>query len=117
MATITLIHENYAEEEGSCGIVFSFFDTDGSTPVTPLSPLTWTLTNVKGEVINSRQDVSISPASEVTVVLNGDDLVLPENGIVDRVVTIEGTYNSSTLGSGVNLKTKHTFPIKPLKAV
>lgn len=117
MATSTLINEGYAEEKGSCGIQFNFFDTDGVTPVTPLVPLTWSLTNTKGDWINGKEDVSITPGTSIIVVLNGDDLALPENGISERIVTIEGTYNSTTLGSGVNLKTKHTFSIKPLRAV
>ena len=114
MSSITLTHEGYAEEESSCGVKFYFYDTDEVTPITPLTPLTWTLTNNAGTVINTQEGITITPGESVIVILSGDDLKLPEQAISDRVVTIEGTYNSNTLGTSVIFRTQHTFPLVPL---
>jgi hypothetical protein len=109
----TYPNEKYAEEESSCGVEFQFFDTDGETPVTPAS-LSYSFVNEAGEVINSKEDIEITPANKILITLSGDDLAIPENGQVSRFVVIKGVYYSNTLGT-VSLKTQHEFTLKPLK--
>lgn len=60
---------------GTAVITIDFYDEDGNA-VTP-NTATWTLRKAKtGEIINSREDVSISPLdTSVDVVLSGSDLV------------------------------------------
>jgi hypothetical protein len=109
--------EAVAIEEGTYALTATFTDEDGSE-VTP-NVITWTLTDLKGNVINARQDVAVgSPASSVTIVLKGDDLSLDtdEVGLGQRVLTVEATYDSS-LGSNLPLKDVAFFNVVDLKAV
>jgi len=88
-------------------ITCSFADADG-TAVTP-SALTWSLTDDAGKVINSRSSVVISPAATVTIVLGADDLDNDQGS--NRIITIEGTYNSSTYGNNLPIKEQASFTI------
>jgi len=109
----TPAHVKYVEEESSCGIEFSFFDTDEITPVTPIS-LSYSLVNRDGEVINNLENIPLTPAEKVVIKLSGQDLVLPENGESQRYLVIRGTYNSNQLEIS-DLHTQHEFTLKPIK--
>jgi len=78
-------------EEGSGAIGFSFTGLSDEA-VTP-NTLEWTLTDVDGAVINSRQDVSATPAETTWILLQGDDLKTTTVSNA-RVLTIKGTYNT-----------------------
>lgn len=85
-----------AEERSSFTIRASFYEKlpDGTkNSVVPNSGLKWSLRDKDGNPINSRTDVSISPAAYVDIVLSGDDLAVPGNYPVKRYLTVEGTYN------------------------
>ena len=107
-----------AMEEGTLALTLAFTDDTGQA-VAP-SAATWTLTDRSGNVINSRQDVTISsPASTETIVLSGDDLAFQsdESGIyIERRILVEATY-SSDLGSDLPMKYEAAFIIQNLKAV
>jgi len=77
------------ESSGAIGFTLTGLDDEAVTP----NELTWTMTDVNGVVINSRQDVSATPASTTWVVLSGADLALVPTSNV-RVMTIKGTYNT-----------------------
>ena len=47
--------------------------------------MTWCLTDKNGTIINGREDVAITSASSMTIVLSGDDLAI--SGSVDKYVT------------------------------
>jgi len=101
-----------AVEESTFALELALSDEDGA-PLTPKS-LTWTLTDLAGNVINERADVEITtPASTVTIVLSGTDLALPERAAPIRVVTLEGTYDSD-LGNDLLLKEEVQFAIRNL---
>lgn len=104
-------------EEGTLGITVTFYD-DAGAAVAP-STLTWTLTNSAGTVVNNRDAVSVSsPSSSETITLSGNDLQIlssTDDGL--RYVTFEGTYDSSTLGSGLPLKAACTFYVENLPSV
>lgn len=105
-----------AIEKSTYVITVSFTDENGAA-VTPDAGLNWSLTDMNGNYINSRQDVVISPATSVNVVLSGDDLKL--TGAKDsgrRVLTVQGTYDS-TLGSDLPLKGETQFDITDLDLV
>jgi hypothetical protein len=104
-----------ALEQSTYAIVASFFD-EQNEPVEPNDDLTWTLTDLQGNVINARERVPIASATSVTIVLHGDDLATCETCGRRRVLTIEGTYNSA-LGSGLELKQEVQFKIANLIAV
>lgn len=99
-----------ANEESTYVISAAFADEDGDSVVP--SSITWTLTDASGNVINEREDVSVTPAATVNIVLSGDDLVIGTNG-GSRRVTIRATYNSS-LGTGLPLKDECLFNISDL---
>jgi len=108
--------ETRANEESTFIITVSFLDEDNSS-VTPTA-ITWTLTDKDGNIINSREDVSISTGTSVDVVLTGDDLSLQstESKKAKRVLTISATYNSDA-GTGLSLKDEVTFYVTDLVAV
>lgn len=105
-----IIEEPKAAEEGTIIIVVSFFDEE-SVAVTPTSIL-WHLTDVNGNIANSLEDQTETPAETVEIVLKGDDLALGGNlvGFV-RVFTVEALYNS-TLGNDLPLKEQAEFEIE-----
>ena len=80
-----------ASEEGTYAIdEIQFLDSqDTPVAVTPeVGSVTWCLTDKNGTVINSREDVPITSASSMTIVLSGDDLAI--SGSVDKYVTRNG---------------------------
>ena len=110
--------EEYFPEEGAGGIQVAFTDTNG-TAVAPNGGLTWSLLDSDGDAINSREDVAITAASTITVILTGDDLALAtgESGTALRFLLIKGTYNSSTLGNNVPLRAQCGFYISDFVGV
>lgn len=103
-----------AIEQSTYVITASFTDEDGAA-VTPNAGLKWHLTDKNGTHINSRQDVTITPASTITILLKGADLAIDEDKTT-RYLTIEGTYDSS-LGSALPIKEQVQFDIIGLKAI
>jgi hypothetical protein len=104
-----------AVERSTYPISISFTDENGD-PMTPNIGLNWTLTDAEGSVINSRNAVTITPDETVQIVLSGADLAIPDRGGRRRILTIEGTYDSS-LGSGLPIKGQAKFEIEQLVAV
>ena len=78
--------------------------------------MTWSLLEPDGTVVNEREDVTVSPAESVTIVLSGDDLAMDEAYDVERILLIEGTYDSD-LGSDLPLRDQLTFTIEDLVGV
>lgn len=107
--------ENNAVEKSTYVINMSFKDENG-TAVTP-GTLTWTLTDTKGRVINSRENVAVSvPTSSENVVLYGDDLALSQNDNRTRVFTAYATW-SGTYGASLPLRNECEFMIESLLKV
>lgn len=93
-----------APEKGTFPVDLAFTDENGDA-VSP-DTLTWTLTDMDGTVINSREDVAVSsPSSSETITLSGDDLALSseDSEYEERMLIIKGTYTSD-LGSGLPLR-------------
>lgn len=104
--------ENNAVEKSTYVIHLDFKDENGSA-VTP-GTLTWTLTDSKGRVINSRENVAVSvPSSSEDVVLYGNDLALSQNDNRLRVFTVYATW-SGTYGSSLPLRNECEFLIESL---
>lgn len=109
--------DDAAVEKSTLVINLRFTDEDDQA-ITPTAAY-WTLTDLDGTVINSRSGVTISSlATNVNVVLQGDDLQLTGSGTDAeyREFSINATYNSS-YGSGLPLRDKLKFPIKNIEAV
>lgn len=103
--------------EKSTYVVTVAFKDENDAAIAPATAA-WTLSDEDGRTINSRVDVSISsPTSSESIVLSGDDLaILTKRDGGERVLTVEGTYDS-TLATGLPFKDYATFTIQPLVAV
>ena len=80
-----------ASEEGTYAIDEIQFLDSRDTPVIVIpetGSVTWCLTDKNGTIINSREDVPITSASSMTIVLSGDDLAI--SGNADKYVTRNG---------------------------
>jgi hypothetical protein len=109
-------------EEGIRGIKVAFTDDDGNAVVPNTDTIKWTLTDRPAElgaattIINSREQVAISSASTIYITLEGNDLALQSDelleGIVGRVLTVEYQYDSANLGSNVDDKAQYIFQIE-----
>lgn len=101
-------------EQSTLIVTVSFHDEDGLA-VVPNIGLCWSLTDQLANVINNRDQVTLTPAETVTIVLHGDDLIcLP--GSQKMVLTIEGTYDSA-LEDDLEIKEQATFTVVNLVAV
>lgn len=105
-----------AIEGATFAIDITFSDEDGAA-VIPKAGLKWSLTDLFGNVVNNRADITIEgPASTVTIVLSGADLALPDPDDNVRVLTIEGTYDGA-LGTDLPLVDEARFTIVNLRGV
>jgi len=82
------------KEKSSYTVTVSF--TDGSGSVVVPSEITWSLYDKDENVVNGREDVSISADSEVDIELYGDDLVLGK-----KVLLIEATIDGMPVKDAV----------------
>jgi hypothetical protein len=102
-----------AIEESTFIITASFTDEDDNN-VTP-NAINWTLTDADGVVINSQLDGSVTPGTSVDIVLSGDDLALAYGRTTERVLLIEGNYDSAA-GTALPLRDECRFDVTNLKA-
>ena len=111
------ILDKVAPEEGTYPIKFTFKDESGTAiEAANIISLKWWLTDLSGNVINSRSEVTVSSITNPWyLVLSGDDLQMGEvkEDYDFRLVTLKGTYNS-TLGSGLHLTHSIMFKVKNL---
>ena len=109
-----------AQEGSTLGIVAEFTekrtDIEETVLITPNAGLTWSLTDLDGNIINDRDEVELVSASSVLIVLSGNDLALSGGYPAERCVTVEGTYNS-VLGNNLTLKDAMVFQIENLVGV
>lgn len=105
-------------EKSSRGIKWTFKKSDGTSPT--IQSMTYTLTNLDGDVINELKDVVVlSPTAETTIVLSGDDLQMEDqdNLVETRIMTIKATYDPEDGGADIPIKESVEFPLYNLKAV
>lgn len=99
--------------DGSTYVVTATFTDEAGDSVVP-NTLTWSLRDGTGGIVNSRDEVSLSPAASVTIVLQGDDLLYADGAT--RYLTVEGDYDS-TNGSGLPLTAEVRFSVDNLVGV
>lgn len=109
--------KSLAKEQGTFLVDVSFLDEDGE-PLTPkVGTLSWTLSDVRGVIVNNRLQVPITSSSSVTVVLSGLDLEIGPQYLFNlRKLLFEGLYDS-TAGTNLPLKEEVTFEIEDFAAV
>jgi hypothetical protein len=101
--------------EGSTYIVtVSFADETGATMI-PVSA-TWSLRDNNQAIVNSRSNVSMTPATSVSIVLSGADLDYEANSSTLRILTVQAVYDGS-YGSNLPLVDEYTFNIRPIVGV
>jgi len=103
-----------AFEESTFILSVSGFD-ENEYSVMPKT-ITWSLSNISGVIINSREDVVETPATTVYIVLSGDDLAITDDSDTVRMVTIKATYDSN-LGSDLPLVEDYRFKINKVRAI
>jgi hypothetical protein len=102
-----------AVEESTYVVAVAFLDEVGDEVIP--ETIVWSLTDLDGNVINSRSDVEVSPtAASINIVLSGDDLAI--SSTLDRVVTVEATYNSA-YGVDLPLRAAAKFSIENLVVI
>ncbi|MEJ5360136.1 MAG: hypothetical protein WHT06_15860 [Desulfobacterales bacterium] len=102
-----------AEERSSYFITVELFDEQGNK-VTPAS-LKWKLTDMAGNVVNNRSEVTVSnPADANVIALSGNDLAVFEDAITYRLVTVWGQYYSPSAGGNVDFRQQIKFAIRPM---
>ena len=108
---------DWAEERSTVRFNCAFLDSDGAAKSPNTDTIVWTLTDANGTVINSREQVAISSASTINIVLTGPDLQILAGETaqphVNRILTIEAEYDS-TYGTDLSLRDQATFIIKNL---
>lgn len=102
--------------EYSTFVIRASFTDEAGAAVAPNSGLSWTLSDVAGNVVNSRSAVTIAPSTTISIVLHGADLAISDAYRDNRrLLTIEGTYSSS-LGT-LEIVDQVAFTVVDLAAV
>ncbi len=99
------------KEGTSFGYRNVFTDRAGDS-VVPTS-IKWSLTDNGGNIINSRNDVVVTPAASVEITIDGTDTLALEGVENERHFTIKAIYDS-TEGSDLPLNDGASFLIIPL---
>ena len=98
-----------AVEKSTYIIRVRFLDADG-TEVVPNS-INWDLKNSAGRIINSRDNVSVTPSATIDIVLSGADLAITETGDKLRFLLGRAVYNSVKYGNNRPLRFTAKFVI------
>lgn len=103
-----------AQDKGTYIILINFKDETGTAKAP--DTMTYTLHDKDGNVINSKEDQTVSsPSAQEPITLKGDDLANSENENIPRYLTAWGTYTSDTYGSGLNWTQVFEFYIEPAR--
>jgi len=97
-----------ATKQGVFVVTFTFTDAAGTAIVPNVAD--WTLQDRAGVTMNGRIAVSITPASSVSITLEGNDLVSTDGVDEWRVFLVEYEYDS-TEGTDLPMSGKALFKI------
>jgi hypothetical protein len=106
---MTIALTEKANEKSSYIVYLTFKDEEGFE-VVPNS-INWDLTDNTGATINSRSNVSETPATNIAIALYGLDLGIT-GGVKSRVLTVKAPYDSD-LGT-LPFNEEFTFEIEDL---
>ncbi len=125
MAVTTFASELFPEE-GIRGIKAVFTDDAGVLVVPNAGTIKWTLTDrvdrdETPNIINTREDIVVTSASTIYIVVKGDDLALQAGEVnqaqADRILKLEWQYNSTNLGNNIKDYAQFIFSIENLYKV
>jgi hypothetical protein len=102
-----------AIEKGSLVISGAFTDENGAAVIP--KTITWTLIDADTKtVVNEREQIEVTPAAAVDILLQGDDLaILHGKGEELREVIVEWTYDGA-LGNDIPQKDRVRFYVTNL---
>jgi hypothetical protein len=84
------------------GLRLTLLDSDGDAALAgAISAITYTLSDITGNVLSDLEDEAITPANPVTIPLSAADMT--ESGTTPfgrRLLTVTWTYTDALLGSG-----------------
>ncbi len=103
-----------ALERSTVAVTASFRDENDEL-ITPTG-ITWSLTDGEGNIINGRENVAISTANTVTIVLIGDDMAMTAGDDGRRHVVIRAQYNGD-LGNGLPIVGVIEFTVRNILGV
>lgn len=108
MAVTTLTE--VAKAGTTYAVTVTFYD-ENDDEVTPTAAK-WTLKDSDGAVVNSRQDVNITPlATSVDILLTGLDLPAGNHALEELLLTVTSTYNSD-IGSNLTCIQQVIIPVE-----
>jgi hypothetical protein len=96
------------EPQGVFLVTKSFTDVAGDA-VTPTA-ITYDLSDEYGNIINSKEDVVVTPlATSATIILSGADFNPEESRT--RIITVTAIYDSVTYGNGLISSTQNSITL------
>jgi hypothetical protein len=104
---------NIKPVEGGTALVSAALYDEGGLQPTPVT-VKWSLFRTDGTPI--REDVAMTPANPLAILLSGDDLAVFADDNFERVLLVEITYNS-TNGDDLTLNDELTFMVQPLVGI
>lgn len=108
-----------ADEQGTYWITCSFKKDNVLIDAAVISSVVWWLTDLSGNVINGREEVSVSSITNPSIfVFYGDDLqIVDESASVEgRIFTVRGLFSSS-LGVALPFTRSVAFDVQNLLVV
>lgn len=97
-----------ASEFGSYPVTINILDSNGNSVIPDTA--NWSLFDKRGNVVNSRLNVVVTPGTDTNILLQDNDLKIGSFG-VDRFLLFEYTY-TSTFGAGIPDNEKLFFQIE-----
>lgn len=98
-----------AENGAAKATVGPFKDEDNQTVVP--SAVSWSLSKTDGSIVNSRHNVTLTPAGTISWLISASDLAVTDSNNTGRIITVSFTY-SSTLGGDVTSRVQAMFNIE-----
>jgi hypothetical protein len=83
-----------------------------------ITSVTYTISDQNGQIINGRNNVSITPPAGIILLAADTDLISSDSsnagGVGLRILCIKVLYNSATLGNNTPINMEFGFMINPL---
>jgi len=108
----TTITDVELEEKSTGKVTVTFTDEEGD-PVQPKT-LFKTITDLSGNQILARAEITSGLAASMDILISGNDIIVPVDGLGHIVLLLEGTYDSTNLGNGLPLNDECRIPVNDL---
>ena len=109
------VADQAVNERGTALVRATFTAEDGTTPATPKTLYTQ-ITDISGNVIEGKKQVTVGLASTMYFLLKGGQIPKPPDGNQHVVLTVEYTYDSAR-GSDLPGTDEYRIPVNDLVAI